>query len=401
MGGSHVVDWLFLLFNWFLAIGWLGRGFAALRGMATLPDLTRIDPNTLPPLPSVEGPHLTVLVPACNEQDSIQATLRSLLASTGLRLEIIAIDDRSTDRTGARMDEIAAEFAAGSHTLRVLHLTELPAGWLGKPHALARGVEVATASWLLFTDGDVSFAPRALELSLRLALAQQADHFVLALTLVRKTLGEAAMQATAQALGQWSLRLWKVADPHARDFCGTGGFNMIRADFFHRLGGFEALRMEVVEDLTLGWMVKHAAGRSLVALGPGLVNIRWIQGIFGIVANMEKNGLAIFRFRAGLAVAASFGLLLQAILPLVAIASGGWLAVAGLLAYAGIAVMIFANRRLSGVSPWVAVLFAPTVAILSFGVMRSVVLTLWRGGVNWRGTLYPLADLRRQAVRWR
>jgi glycosyltransferase involved in cell wall biosynthesis len=401
MIAAQVARGAFLFFSWVLAVGWLSRAIAALRGMASLPDLTRMDTEALPELQETDGPHLSVIVPACNEEGSIEATLRSLLVSTGARLEIIAVDDRSTDSTGKLMDAIAAEAAGGPHRLKVVHVTELPKGWLGKPHALARGVECAIAQWLLFTDGDVSFEPRALELALRLAEREQADQFVLALTLVREGAGEAAMQATAQALGQWSLRLWKVADPKARDFCGTGGFNMVRADLFTRLGGFEKLRMEVVEDLTLGWMVKQAGGRSVVALGLGLVNIRWIEGFFGIVGNMEKNGLAIFRFRVGLALLACFGLMLHAVLPLVAIVAGGWALVAGLATYGGIAMMFYANRRLSGVSPLAAVLFAPATAVISFGILRSAVLTVWRNGVNWRGTHYPLRELRRNAVRWR
>jgi hypothetical protein len=398
---AHFAGWALLCFSWFLGLGWLWRAVAALRGMPTLPDLSCMDADALPLLPESDGPHLTVIVPACNEERSIEATLRSLLASTGVRLEVVAVDDRSTDATGRLMDAIAVEGAGGPHCLKVLHVTEMPAGWLGKPHALAKGVACATAPWMLFTDGDVHFDARALELALRLALKERADQLVLALTLVSEGWGEAAMQATAQGLAQWSLRLWKVADAKARDFCGTGGFNMVRAEFFTQLGGFEKLRMEVVEDMTLGWMVKRAGGRSVVALGPGLVSIRWIHGIFGIVGNMEKNGLAVFRFRVWLALLGSFGLMLHAVVPLAAIVAGGWTMAAGLVTYASIALMFHANRRLSGVTPLAALLFAPTAAIISYAILRSTVLTIWRDRVNWRGTHYPLRELRKNAVRWR
>src|SRR6476646_1708345 len=95
------------LLAWVLAIAWLWQATTALRGMRRLPDLTRVDPTTLPQLESGETPHLTVIVPALNEEGSIAATLRSLLASTGIRLQIIAIDDRSTDDTGKIMDAVA------------------------------------------------------------------------------------------------------------------------------------------------------------------------------------------------------------------------------------------------------------------------------------------------------
>jgi hypothetical protein len=403
MVAAHVAAWVLIFSSWTLALGWLWQAVTALRGMPTLPDLTRLDEAALPVLAEGDGPHITVIVPACNEEEKIQATLRSLLASTGVRLEIVAVDDRSTDNTGKLMDEVAAEAAAreGPHRLQVLHLTELPEGWMGKPHALARAAEHATAPWLLFTDADVIFAPRALELALRKATAAQADHFALMLTLIRHSPSEAAMQATAQALAQWSLRLWKVPDPGARDSFGAGGFNMVRTEIFRRLGGMTALRMEVVEDLSLASMVKRAGGRSIVALGPGLANIRWIQGAFGIVGNMEKNGLAIFRYRLGLAIAACLGLAIQTTLPLAAIAAGGWTTVAGLLTYAGIALTFHANRRMNQVPTMAAILFAPAAAIIGYGLLRSVVLTLWRNGVTWRGTHYPLNELRRNAVSWR
>ncbi|MGA9672114.1 MAG: glycosyltransferase family 2 protein [Terracidiphilus sp.] len=403
MVAAHVVEWVFIVSSWTLAVAWLWQAVTALRGMPTLPDLTQLDETSLPALPQCEGPHITVMVPACDEEDSIQETLRSLLASIGVRLEIIAVDDRSTDTTGILMDEIAAEVKSenGPHCLRVLHLTELPTGWLGKPNALARAAEHATAPWLLFTDADVTFAPRALELALRKATEEKADQFALVLTLIRHSVSEAAMQATAQALAQWSLRLWKVSDPGAPDSFGAGGFNMVRTEVFQRLGGMAALRMEVVEDLSLASIVKQAGGRSIVALGPGLAKIRWIRGAFGIVDNMEKNGLAIFRYRLGLALAACVGLAIQATLPLVAIATGGWTTVAGLMTYAGIALTFHANRRLNQVPAMAAVLFAPTAAIIGYGFLRSVILTLRRNGVIWRGTHYPLGELRRNAVRWR
>ncbi len=374
----------------------------ALRGMPHLPDLTRIDATALPPLPAGKGPHLTVVVPACNEEKSIQATLRSLLASTGLRLEIIAVDDRSTDRTGVLMDQVAAEAVAceGLHCLQVIHNSELPAGWLGKPHALHLAAQQAVAPWLLFTDGDMLFAPQALELALRQAIAGQADHLVLVPSLIRKSIGEAAMQATIQALVQWSVRLWKVSDPDTKDFFGVGGFNLVRTEAFNHLGGFAALRMEVVEDLSIGWMVKHAGYRSCVTVGPDLVRVRWIRGASGIVANVEKNGFAAFRYRLVPSLLALLGVAVQVVLPLAAIVAGGWALPAGLLTYASIALAFHANRRLNGVSPALAVLFAPSAAIAGFGFLRSVVLTLARDGVTWRGTHYPLDDLRRNAAPW-
>jgi len=399
MGMTTVAAWIFIGLSWLLALGWLWRAVAAVRGMPALPDLTRICPACLPPLPAGEGPPLTVIVPACNEEESIQAALRSLLAATGLRLEIIAVNDRSTDRTGERMEEIAAEAQArgGPHRLRVMHINELPAGWLGKPHALALAARQAASPWLLFTDGDMIFHPQALELGLRHALAQKADHLVLAPTLILETTGEAAMLAAMNMLSQWTIRLWKVADPRAGDFIGVGGFNLVRREVYERLGGFEALRMEVVDDLRFGWLVKRAGYAQRVVLGPGLARIRWLQGALGVVHLAEKNAFAVYRYRTGLALLACLGLAVQAVVPLAAIAAGGWALAAGLLTYASIALAYWANRRVTQTEPWLAIFFAPATAIVLFAFLRSMVLTLARNGVDWRGTRYPLDELRRHA----
>jgi cellulose synthase/poly-beta-1,6-N-acetylglucosamine synthase-like glycosyltransferase len=385
-----------------LALGWLWQGLTALRGIPTLPDLNDPKPNW-PELPANPQPDVTVVVPACNEEESIRATLTSLQASTGARLQIVAVNDRSADRTGAIMDEVAfqAKSAARQHTLEIVHIQELPPGWMGKAHALATGAGRSAAPWLLFTDGDMIFDPRAISLALRYARAEQADHVVLAFTLKLKSFAEAAVFVAFQALAAWNMPLWKVADPKSRAFFGAGGFNLVRRAVYEELGGFESLRMEVVEDLRLGWKIKRAGFRQRVVLGANLASIRWIQGALGIVGLLEKNGFAGMRYRTGIALLAFFGFAVQIVLPLAAIASGGWAAVAGVAVYAAIFLTYFANRRFTQASPWTAVLFAPATAVLLFAILRSMLLTLKRNGVVWRGTLYPLDELRRNAGNWR
>jgi len=401
MTSTHLAADALMVVYWGLALAWLRRAVMALRGIPLLPDLTKMTARASQDLVLTEGPDLTVIVPACNEEQSIEATLRSLLASTGVRLQIVAVNDRSTDRTAAIMDTVAAEGGAGGgqHTLEVIHICELPPGWMGKAHAMALGAQRASAPWLLFTDADMTFDPRAVVMSLGYAQAERVDHVVMALTVEFKSIAEAAVLAAFQALAQWRSRLWKVADPKARDFFGAGGFNLIRQEVYARLGGFESLRMEVVEDLRLGWKVKRAGYAQGVVLGPGLARIHWIQGALGIVGLMEKNGFAAFRYRVGMALLVFLGFSLQVVLPLAAMASGGWATVAGLLTYVFIGLSYVANRPVTQAPPWVAIFFAPAIAVLLFALMRSMVLTLKRGGVKWRGTFYPLEELRRNAGR--
>lgn len=393
---------IFASLSWLLAAAWLGKGIAALRGMPNLPDLSRIDPEFLPEILPHDGPDLTVIVPARDEEAAIESSLQSLLASTGLRLQIIAVDDRSTDRTGQLMDTITMDDvrSANPHYLEVIHITDLPQGWLGKPHAMDTAARRAAAPWILFTDGDVVFAPRTLELALREAASLKADHMVLLPTVILNSVGERAILSAMQALAMWTVRLWKIADPRARDSFGAGGFNLIRSEVLQRIGGFEALRMEVIEDIYLGRRVKRAGFVQRVILGPDLVKVRWIEGTFGVVRLLEKNGFAVTRFRVGLQLLACLAFAIDAIWPLIAIACGGWTMAAGLATYVGIVLVYWAGHRTSRITAWYALLFAPAVVIFGYGFLRSMILALLRGGIVWRGTLYSLKELRRSARRF-
>jgi glycosyltransferase involved in cell wall biosynthesis len=400
MNVALVLHDVFLVSCWLVALVWAAQAIAALRGMPRIPDLTQMDEGTLAEPSAADGadgtaPDLTVIVPACNEEESIEATLRSLLGSKGLRLQIIAVNDRSTDRTGARMDAVAAEArTAGSrHTLEVIHNGVLPKGWMGKPHALELAAKRARAPWFLFTDGDVRFNERTLLLALHYALKEQADHVVLHLTMDRMNWAENAVLTSILALSQWNNRMWKVADPKARDFFGQGGFNLMRREVFEKVGGFEPLRMEVTEDLRMGWKIKRAGCRQRIVLGEGLANIHWMNGPLGIVGLLEKNAFAVFRYRTGLTLLALAGLAVQVVFPLAALASGGWTAVAGGLIFLSIAANFAAYKQ----HPWLAVLYAPAIAILAFALARSMVLALWRDGIVWRGTHYKLDELREAA----
>lgn len=396
---------LFLALSWLLALAWLVLALAALRGIPTLPDLTRLPAP--PPRPPSPRPDLTVVVPACNEQAAIAATLRSLLASRGLRLQVLAVNDRSTDGTAAAMASVLPEAASTPHQLELLTVTALPADWLGKPHAMALAAARARAPWILFTDADVLFAPDALARSLQHAQAVQADHLVLVPTLILRTLPERAMHAAMQVVALWAIRLWRVSNPRARDFIGVGGFNLIRREAYLAVGGFESLRLEVLDDLRMGWKIKRAGLRQHVAIGPGLVCIRWIDGALSVIRLVEKNGFATYRFQPILHVLASLALAAVALLPWASLAASlapiparAALASAGLVSLLATLLAYRAHRRLGVSPPWLALLFAPSMLVVTWGFFRSMLLAYARGGIVWRGTLYPLALLRRHAGRW-
>jgi cellulose synthase/poly-beta-1,6-N-acetylglucosamine synthase-like glycosyltransferase len=304
---------------WVIALTWAVSTAIALRKLPGIPDL--LDAKYAAPLP--DAPLISVIVPARNEAADIEATLRSLLALEGVRLEILAVDDRSTDATGAIMDRMAAEAAAEGKSLVALHVSELPAGWMGKTHAMALAARRATAPWLLFTDGDILFAKESLLRAINFAERERADHVVVFPTLILKGFGERMMIAFFQGVSALFSRFWRIPIEGAKESLGVGAFNLIRADVYREIGGFESLRMEVLEDLRLGFEVKRRGFRQRVAFGRDLVRVRWVVGAAGMIRNITKNVFAAFRFRVWLTLVACAGLAVFCLGPF-AVVTGNW-----------------------------------------------------------------------------
>jgi glycosyltransferase involved in cell wall biosynthesis len=386
-----------LVLDWLIALAWLLQVLVWRHMLRRVPDLTQTNYGN----PSLALPRLSVIVPARNEAAGIAATLDSLLAVEGVALEIVAVDDRSTDRTGAIMDALADGIAARrgvpGNTLQILHVATLPPGWLGKTHAMALGARQTTGEWLLFTDGDVLFHRDALRRALQYATQSGADHMVLLPTILLRSFGERMMVAFLQVLSVWPLRLWRVPDPRAqRDAIGVGAFNMIRREVYDAIGGWEAFRMEVIEDLALGRRVKTSGFAQRAALGLDLVGVRWARGAFGVVDNLTKNLFALCHFRPELLLGLACGLTLFTLFPLAACLAGpamwwpaGTLLIAFFLAYqrAG------KYHHFSAVQ---MVMFPVASVLLLYALLRSMFLALWRGGISWRGTFYSLRELRRR-----
>jgi cellulose synthase/poly-beta-1,6-N-acetylglucosamine synthase-like glycosyltransferase len=374
--------------DWLISLAWLLRVLVWRRMLQRVPDLLHSSyVGTLP--------RLSVIVPARNEAPNIAATLRSLLAAEGVVLQIIAVNDRSTDQTGAIMEHVAQSVAQEGKTLEVLHVAELPSGWLGKTHAMALAAQHATGAWLLFTDGDVLFHPDALCRALKYATYSGADHMVLLPTLVLRSPGERMMVSFLQVLSIWALRPWRVADPRARrDSIGVGAFNLIRREVFDALGGWEPLRTKIVEDLALGRQVKACGFAQRAALGLDLVRVRWAEGAFGVVENLTKNLFALFRFRPEWVLGFACGLAMFTLFPLAACVAGhamwwptGILLIAFFLAY----------QRMGEYHHFSAaqmITFPAASLLLLYALLRSMWVALWRGGITWRGTFYSLRELR-------
>jgi hypothetical protein len=338
-------------------------------------------------------PAVTVVVAARDEEIRIEETVRGLLAQEGVDLRVVVVDDRSTDRTG----DILRTVAATDPRLTVVRIDRLPAGWLGKCHALHAGATHATTEWLLFADGDVRLTPDAVARAVRRAEEDKADH----LTLVPGARAATYVGAAARLL--LNLSLARRAEAVNRDCAvvhlGVGAFNLVRTSAYRALGGHAPLRMEVVDDLKLALLVKRAGGRSRAYFAPRDAEADWCASLVGVVRDLEKNHFAVTGYRLTPVVAGAVVLALFWAGALV----GPWTGTtAGMAAGIGLAALILpaavAARRLR-TSVATAALVPLVLPLLGISLVNSATRTLCRGGIRWRDTFYPLAALRAGLVK--
>jgi hypothetical protein len=336
-------------------------------------------------------PRLAVVFAARDEAAGVEAATRSLLASDYPDLEVIAVDDRSGDATGAILDRLAAQ----DPRLSVVHVTELPEGWLGKTHALQAGARRTRAAWILFTDADVVFAPGALRRAVAYAATHDVDHVTVTPELPTRGLGERVFLPMFQAGLTLHSPGWKVDDPEERAYLGIGAFNLVSAEALGAIGGFERIRLSVDDDMQLGRALKWSGRRSKVLLGAGAVSVRWHVGLGGMIRGLEKNFFAGANFRLARVLLFAAVMVVIGILPFVGLFVGP--PALRVFCGAGVAVMAILVHLIGGQSglAWYHGALMPLSALANlWALLRSTFLTLRRGGVSWRGHLYPLPALR-------
>jgi len=394
-------------FHWIagtiLGLAWFSRIVDAAMGMPSVADISRPEWNRNPVSPS-GNPRVSVIVPARNEEEDIEQSLTRLLALDYDNYEVIAVNDRSTDRTGEIMESVSSHFSqrqreVGHPNLQIIHHDELPQGWLGKTHAMWTAADQSAGEWLLFTDADVLFKSDSLRRALAYAEAEHADHVVLFPQMIMKSPGEYMMIAFFQTLFVFGHRPWKVADPKTGDHMGVGAFNLIRRSSYETVGTYATLRMEVVDDMKLGKVVKNAGFAQRNVFGGDLISIRWARGAMGVVDNLTKNFFAVLSFQWWRTLLSAFGLAFLNLMPFLGVwLAHGWARVPYVAALASMLLIYVGMSWRSRIPPYYFLLHPISTALFVYTLLRSMFRTLRNDGIEWRGTRYPLEELRKGMV---
>lgn len=338
-------------------------------------------------------PVVSIMIPTRNEEDNLVGCLAALASVVRPRLEIIVVDDHSQDATLER----AQEWAQRDGRIRVLPLRELPPGWTGKNHALFQGSRVAVGEWLLFIDADVRLALRAVETALAFALNHRVD--LVSLSPLQRAGGfwEHLVQPLIYDLLDERFDLRAVNDPTTPDAAANGQFVLVRRAVYASIGGHEAIKGEILEDVVLAQKLKAAGGRLYFAKTRSLAETRMYRGLRELREGWRKNLFLLLGGDPARVVLMAFRTLLVWVAPILTTA-GAWLLggrlgfvalISGVTVLAlglGAAVCLFRAQH-------APVRYAPLIAVGQL-VVASLVLASWwahavRRGVLWKGREYP------------
>lgn len=345
----------------------------------------------IPPFPSAAAPKVSVVIAACNEERGIEQALTSVLNQDYPDYEVIVVNDRSTDRTG----EILHRMSQTNPRLQLIIIHELPSAWLGKNHALHQGAARASGSLLIFTDADIVMHPSVLSRAVHYTLDHGVDHLAIPPRIAMKGFLLNAFLGAFALIFNMYVQPWKAKNPKSAKHIGIGAFNLVRTAAYRAVGGHGRIAMRPDDDLKLGKLLKDEGYKQDMVIGTALLSVEWYESFGQMVQGLMKNMFAGVEYSVVLAIGGSAIQILIGVWPFAALVlTRGWLQILNALIVAAILILFSANAGRVGIRRIYALTYPLAILAFCYILLRAMVVTLWTGGINWRGTHYPLSQLR-------
>ncbi len=364
------------------SVYWLLQLYFSLRIIKSVPLLKNLRSTHLH-----QWPRVSVIVPARNEAATIQRALTYRLQDDYPNMEIVLINDRSTDKTPEIIDNIAQR----DKRVKALHISELPDGWIGKVYALHQGIKHATGDWFLLSDADVLIRPGTLKRVIAYCVSRNLDHLAIFPEFYPVDFVMDMVLSVFIRMLCMGARIWAIEDKRTKASIGSGSFNLVRRSMLERTEGIEWLRLEPADDIALGQMLKKSGAHSSIVNGTGYVGVNF----YGSLQEM-----AIGSERAVFTVIGNFSLIRLAIASLIIstleLSPLFFLLISNVLVhYVGITMLCMSLATSLLINKWMnrsllqSVFYPLGVIILIYFVLRAGILGSIRGGIIWRDTFYP------------
>lgn len=366
--------------------------FTGMRQMTILKNYNKVVPLTDPPV-------ITVIIPARNEEKKIRMTVESLMAQEYSNLEIIAVNDRSTDATAKILDELAKKH----DSLKVIHINNLPPDWLGKNHALYVGASYSKGEWLLFTDADIFFEKSCIQLAFNYAFAHHLDHLTMAPDVIVSGIFLKSFVNAFSMIFSLLVKPWLAKEPARNEHVGIGAFNLMKRSVYNVIGGHQTIHLRPDDDIKIGKLIKNHGFKQDIVIGKDLLKVEWYESIAQAMKGLEKNTLSGTDYKISKMFLGTFFLFMTNVYPWIGFWLGNFTAQVlfsmSLLIFLGI--FIYHVRYIqSPVKSHIrdAFLYPIGMLIVLFIMNRACLKTYFQRAIEWRGTRYSLESLKRNRI---
>ncbi|MBA2173691.1 glycosyltransferase [Halobacillus locisalis] len=360
-------------------------------GYKKIPRLEKIKPNI--DNVTLDQTTISIILAAKDEEKDVERTVLSLLAQEHIHVEIIAVNDRSSDRTPDILHRLSLDHAR----VKYVNIPHLPEGWLGKNHALHQGVKHASGEYYLFTDADILFEKDALAKAYGYLVQERADHVTAAPDLRADSFWLRGLISFFLFGFGYLKRPWTANQTNHKGGMGIGAFNLIRKECYESIGGHEAIRFRPDDDLELGQRVKRHGFKQRLITALDHLSVEWYPSLPAALRGFEKNAFAGLNYSVPLALVAISGVLLSQVAPFVLL----FISPFEIQIISGVNILLLfclyalTIRSLTMYSI-VYVLGLPLFALLFvYMLTRALILTWIRGGIDWRGSRYSLKELKK------
>jgi len=338
---------------------------------------------------------VSIIVAARNEERKIGYALQSVLSLSYPDYEVLVVNDRSEDRTGPLLDEMAKT----DPRLKVIHVDVLPAGWLGKNHALWVGSQRATGEALLFTDADIVMEPTVLTRAVTFFTENRLDHLAATPSIRMPTTFLGMFGASFIIFFSLFSRPWKARDPESRSHIGIGAFNLVGSAAYRQVGGHETIRLRPDDDIKLGKIIKKGGLRQDAAYAPDFLAVEWYASLGEVVRGLEKNAFSGADYNIPLVLTGVVFHLFCSVWPFVAIfVTRGPVQGLYLVCVLLILLSVADSARFHHSKAWYAAGYPVMSLLFAYILLRTMLLNLVQGGIYWRGTFYSLKELKKNRV---
>lgn len=340
-------------------------------------------------------PRVSIVIAARNEERNIEEALQSVLSLDYPDLEIVFVNDRSTDRTAQIVERISGR----DPRLHLETIATLPDGWLGKNYALHVGAGRADGELILFTDADIVFEPTALRRAVVYMKDEALDHLTAGAEVSGPTLPLRMFIGAFAFFFVLYARPWRARNPRSSDHVGIGAFNLVRATAYRSAGGHQPIAMRPDDDMKLGKLLKMSGARQAFIGAVGFIKVEWYSSITEVIKGLEKNSFSAVDYRLGLLIVGTLTMFAFYIWPFMALSlTHGWVLACNVAIVSILLILVGALGAQSGGKAWYAIAFPLATLLFIFILWRSSLMTLSAGGIRWRDTFYPLAALRANRI---